>query len=255
MNIINTIKMVAANVAKYVVKESPTILTALGVTGVVSTVGLAIVGTTKAIPMIEKEKYERQDPAPLPPLDVVKLVWKCYIPTTAMGAATISCIIGANAISRGRNAALASLYLLTKDTMKEYQDKVVEMVGKNKELKIRDEIAGDRLKKNPVENNNVIITGAGDVLFYDSLSGRYFKSDMESIRKNVNDFNAELIDEMYKTLNDFYYILGLEPVEMGKDAGWVADRGSLLDINFSSKIATNGVPCIVLDYKVYPKSL
>jgi len=53
--------------------------------------------------------------------------------------------------------------------LKEYQEKVIETIGQNKENKIREAIIDDRLSKNPVSKNEILITGAGDVLFYELL--------------------------------------------------------------------------------------
>jgi hypothetical protein len=104
-----------------------------------------------------------------------------------------------------------------------------------------------------LENKEVIVTGKGETLFYDSLSGRYFKNDMENIRKAQNDFNSELLTEMYKPLNEFYHYISLQDTELGKNLGW--DTDGLLDIHFSAKIASNGVPCIVLEYRLQPKKI
>ena len=62
--------------------------------------------------------------------------------------------------------------------MKEYQAKVVETLGEAKARKIKDEIAKDKVKNDPISNKEVIITGKGDMLCYDVLSGRYFKNNI-----------------------------------------------------------------------------
>ena len=88
---------------------------------------------------------------------------------------------------------------------------------------------------------------------YDSVSGRYFKSDMETIKKAENELDARLRNEMYVSLNEFYYEIGLEPLRViGEDLGWNIDNG-YLDLNFSSQIASDGTPCLVLDYGVAPR--
>lgn len=238
------------------IRSSPIILTGVGVSGVVTTAILAVRATPKALYLIDHENMDLDydGEPPLTNLEKAKLTWKLYLPAIISGGLTIACIISANNIHLRRNAALVGLYTLTETSLREYQDKVVELVGKNKELKIREGVAEDKLKKNPVEGKQVIITGNGETLFFDSLSGRYFKSDMEAIRKTVNDFNELLLGEMYQTLNEWYDLLGLEEVEMGKDTGWEANTG-LLKLDYSAKLATNSVPCIVLEYKVGPRNL
>jgi hypothetical protein len=239
--------------------NSPAILTGLGVAGVLSTVALAIKGTSIAALVIYEEealrsKEETLTDKELTPKEKVELVWKLYIPTAASSVFTIAAIIGSNHISTRRNAALLSLYSIADQALKEYQDKVVETIGQKKEEKIRDEIAKDKLDNNPVEGRTVILTGKGNCLFYDTLSGRYFRSDLETVRRVQNDFNELLFNDMFLPLNDLYDMLGLEDTEMGRSSGWDVQNGKL-DIQFSAKIATDGEPCIVLSYSIEPKHL
>jgi hypothetical protein len=232
--------------------NSPAILTGLGVAGVISTVALAIKGTSSAVFVINEEETVRHEE--LTQREKLELVWKFYIPTAASSVLTIAAIIGSNHISTRRNAALLSLYSMADIALKEYQDKVAETIGQKKEEKIRDEIAKDKLDNNPLDGREVIITGKGNCLFYDTLSGRYFRSDLETVRRIQNDFNELLFNDMFLPLNDLYDMLGLEDTEMGRSAGWDVQNGKL-EIRFSAKIATDGEPCIVLSYSVEPKYL
>lgn len=235
---------------KFVNSNSPVILTGMGLAGMVTTVVFGIKATPKAEKIIKCE--ESQLERPLTNVEIVKHTWKCYIPTVAMGAASAACIIGGQSVSLRRNAALAGLYAFTDNTLKEYQDKVIETVGEKKNTDILDGMAKDIVDKNPVNELNVIRAG-GDHLCYDPLTGRYFRSDIELINRAVNNLNKCLIDDRYETLNDFYYMLGLPEVDstVGDNLGWNTDK--LLDLGFSSQLASNGEPCIVLRYDVAPK--
>lgn len=269
----------AKNLGGVISKNSPTILTGVAVAGLVTTTILGIRATPKALAIIDDHvwrKYEEEVDNPdeisfaewlgvdtngyswkdrtnyLTKREAIKLTWKTYLPTFAVGAATIACIIGANHISLRRNAALASLYGLTEAAFKEYQTKVVETIGKNKELKVRDEISADRVKNNPPGTNEVILTGRGPVLCFDSLSGRYFRSDIEQIRRVVNDLNRDMLSDMFLTLNELYYALGLAGIALGDQMGWDIDKG-MVEINFSTQLTEEGEPCLVLNYSVEPK--
>lgn len=59
-------------------------------------------------------------------------------------------------------------------------------------------------------------------------------------------------DDMYISLNDFYYEIGLRGISIGDDIGWDIDRG-YIDLDFSSQLAEDGVPCLVIDYGVAPR--
>lgn len=69
---------------------------------------------------------------------------------------------------------------------------MIETIGEKKEQTVRDAIAKEHIEKDPVENKEVIVLGRGSTLCYDSVSGRYFKSDMETIKKAENELDARL---------------------------------------------------------------
>lgn len=259
MDVKNVSKM-AKTLGGAISKNSPTILTGLAVGGVLTTVIFAVQATPTALTLINDREQELTDMQPgvyhrpvlLTKVEVAKLTWKLYLPAASMGLATIACIIGANSINHKRNAALATVYGLTETAFREYKEKVVETVGKNKEIKIRDEISADKVKSNPPGKNEVIFTGKGEVLCYDSMSGRYFNSDIEQIRRVVNKINKEFMLDMWVSLNDFYYELGLATTKMGDQIGWDLDKG-LIEISFSSQLTEDDKPCLVLNYDVKPK--
>lgn len=231
-------------------KNSPTILTGLSVAGLITTTILAVKATPKALELIEKAEVLNEEGC-LTPLELVKVSWKCYMPATIMGCVTVACMIGANSINLRRNAALASVYSITEATLKEYQAKVVETIGESKARKIKDEIAGDRIAKDPVTSKEVIITGKGDMLCYDTISGRYFKNNIENLRRIQNDFNRNLIYEMFVSLNEIYYAIGLPAIKVGDELGWNVD--AMIEFSFSSKLTEEGEPCLVVDYLVSPR--
>jgi len=242
------------DLARALNKNSPTILTGLGVAGLITTVIFAIKATPKALEIIEREKefrYDEYGDGSIEPSEIVVLTWQCYIPSLVMGAATIGCIIGANHIHLRRNAALASLFSITETTLREYQAQVRETIGEKKEEMIRGEIAQKHLDETPANQQNVIITGKGDYLCFDEFSKRYFRSDIEKIRQAINEFNYRLIRSQWLSINEFYDLIGLEPIELGDEHGWMAER-HILEPKFSTKLATDQEPCLVMDYITKP---
>ena len=231
-------------------KHSPAILTALGITGMIGTTVLAVKATPKALDLIENKK-EELDKDELTVVETVKATWKCYVPAAITCATSAACLIGASSVHTKRNAALATAYKLSESALIEYRDKVVETIGEKKEQSVRDAIAKDHVEKNPVTNNEVIITDKGYTLCYDELSGRYFYSDIEKIKKAVNELNRQMLNDMYVSLNELYYELGLEGTKLGEQMGWNVDRG-LIDLKFSATVSADDRPCIVLDYRVPP---
>ena len=228
-------------------KHSPEILTGIGIAGMITTTVLAVKATPKAIRLIEEVKEEKGED--LTKTETVKTCWRAYIPAAATCIASTACLIGASSVSIRRNAMLATAYKLSETAFSEYKEKVVETIGDEKEKIVREKVSEERIKKNPITKNEVIMTDYGDTQFYETLSGRYSKSDIEQIKKVVNYLNKDMLQDMFGTisLNEFYDELELERIDLGDELGWRVDKG-LIEIDFTSKIADNGKPCIVLDY-------
>lgn len=240
-------------------KHSPEILLGVGIAGMITTVILAVKATPKALDLIEEEKKELgvEEDEKLTAVETVKATWKCYIPAAVSGVAATACLIGSASVNAKRTAALATAYNISTTALAEYKEKVIETVGERKEQEIRDKVAEERLKKTPVNQSSVIVTGNGETRFYDTISKRRFTSDIEKVRRKVNDLNARMLSgDDYVSLNDLYYELGLERVDFADDLGWNVSkngRGGMIDISLDSALVdTDGKPSIVLDYAVEP---
>ena len=232
---------------KVLKKHSPEILTGIGITGMITTTVLAVRATPKALMLIEERKLDLNT-EDLKKTEIIKTTWKCYIPTFVTGTLSIACIVGASSVNLRRNAALAAAYALSDSTLKEYREKVVEHIGEKKETEVRDAIAKNRIEKNPVETQQIVVTKNGDTLCYEPLSGRYFKSDIEKIKRAVNEINRRMLDDTYVSLNDFYYEIELDETKIGNKLGWRVDTCGLIDIRFSSQLTNDGTPCLVMDF-------
>lgn len=232
-------------------KHSPEILTGIGIAGMITTTVMAVRATPKALILIEERK-EEIGAEKLEAMDMVKTTWACYIPAAITGTLSVACLIGASSVNARRNAALATAYTLSESALKDYQGKVIEMFGEKKNEAVKDAVAKDKVEKNPVVTREVIITEKGNTLCYDAISGRYFKSDIEKIKKAECELNRQMLDDMYVSLNDFYYEIGLDSVKLGDELGWNVDSG-YIDLSFSSQLASDGTPCLVIDYSVAPR--
>lgn len=259
---------ITKNIRTTLSKHSPEILTGIGIVGMLSTTVLSVKATPKALMLIEAEIEKQNEDllkdaedkgmdecsqvAELSLTDTVRTTWKCYIPATITGGLSVACLLGAHSVNMKRNAALVTAYTLSETALKEYTEKVVETIGEKKEQEIKDSIAKDRIDKNPITNCEVFITEKGNTLCYDSLSGRYFTSDIEKIRKIENDLNQRLLSEMYLGLNELYYELGLRCTEQGNELGFNVNDG-LINFEFSSQLTDDGRPCLVLGYRIAPR--
>ena len=236
-------------------KRSPEILTGLGIAGMISTTVLAVQATPKALDLIaraEDKKFDNGHGNKLTVSEKMKVAWKPYIPAAITGIASISCIIGASSVHAKRNAAIAAAYNLSQTALTEYKEKVVETIGEKKEQAIKDKIAKDKIKKDPVSKSEVIVTGKGNTLCYDAFNSRYFYSDIDQIKRAINELNRIMLNQMYVSLNDFYDELNLKHSGNGDELGWKLDDG-FVEVDFSSQLSDDGRPCLVIEYMVAPR--
>ena len=194
-------------------QHATTILTAGGVIGTVATGVLAARAGFKAAELIMEEpphEYVVETDEVIDPTFKEKAlkVWPLFVPPVAVGTATVASVIGANYMSAKEVAALAAAYGYSQKNLEEYKAKIAEKLTGPKNQQIRDEIAQDRVSENP-PSKEVIILADGDVLCYDMLTGRYFRSSVERIHKAIAKVNSQLISEQYVSLSEFYDEIGV----------------------------------------------
>jgi hypothetical protein len=153
--------------------------------------------------------------------------------------------MGARQAGANRTAAAVAAYSLTERAFTEYKEKVVEQIGKNKEQKVRDDLAQDQVSKGP-PSTEVVMLGKGEVLCCELHTHRYFRSDMETLRKAENKINHLINSDVYVTLDEFYDILGLNYTSHSAYWGWNSDK--LMELKFSTVLSENGEPCLAFDY-------
>ena len=254
-----TLSKFARDVRLSLSKHSPEILIGIGIAGMLTTTVLAVKATPKALKLID-EKKEELDVETLTPVETVKATWKCYVPAAVSGVASVACLIGSNTVNAKRNAALATAYKLSETAFSEYREKVVETIGEKKERVVRDKVSEEQIKKNPISNTNVIVTGKGNTLCFDPLSHRYFYSSIEKLNKAANKLNYEINTDPFdagRTLNNFYEEIGLPGTMTGDNLGWTLRTG-LIEVYPSAQMVDEGEehegePCLVLNFSTPPQ--
>ena len=249
-----TWKTVLQATEKFVTDNSPGILTGLGVAGAITT---AILTGRSAyrVGMDASTQYhealEEGEPLPahlLEPKHLIKTYWNEFVPPIIAGSATITCIVAANHIGSRRAAAIAAAFKLSEQLSGEYKDRVVKTLGLKNEEKMRTELAADKMARTP-GSEVVIITGS-EVVFFDEWSGRYFKNEMETIRKAVNEINYKINNFYCASLSDFYEMIGLPKTQISDEFGWNSDE--LLDVEYGTTVLQDGRPAISISYNKVP---
>ena len=245
------LKRTIKSAERVLTKYSPGILTGIGIAGMIGATFMAVKATPKALYLIESKK-EESEVEELTPVETIKTCWTCYIPATLTTVLSAVCLIGASTVSAKRNAALATAYSISEAALREYQEKVVEVIGEKKEKAVRDAVAKDQIERDPVTKSEVVIIDSNsNTLCYEPLSGRYFKSTIDKIKKAEIKLDRQMIQEMYVSLNDFYWEIGLDGTDLGDQMGWNLSKG-YMDLSFSSQLADDGTPCAVIVYGIPP---
>jgi hypothetical protein len=179
----------------------------------------------------------------------VELVWRLYIPPLVVGAATIACIIGADRVSAGRAAGLATAYTLLEKNYSDHKDKIVEKFGERKAEQVEDEIAQDRVNDTYLENLELRGLDKGEIC-YDTFGGQYFRSTVEDLHAARNSLNAALNHSDCATLADFYRLLDIDTPPFSETIGWNSDR--LLELRIGATVIHETKPCLTIDFKPKP---
>jgi hypothetical protein len=251
--IISTITKVKGQTKHLLNANSPAILTAIGISGIITTAYLTGKASYEAAGIIKKKEIGERVPDDFRERlqSRVPHVWRLYIPAATSGVITIGCVVMSTRISARRTAALAAAYSLSEKAFIEYKDKVAETVGQRKEKTIRDDVAQDRVNEKPPIQKLLVMSGPGNVLCFDQYTGRYFHSDMESIRRAQNNINDTILKEGYASLTDFYSFFNAYCAEWSSNMGW--DKEELLELSFSA-VLFEGAPVLAIEYN-YIKSL
>lgn len=233
-------------------KHGSKILVALGTSMMVGGTAVAIVGTWRLKPKIDyiRRKYvadNSQEAKKELAKEIIKESAPWAIPVILLETSGIACIVGGHKQVLQANATISTAYSISEAARQEYKNHVIEAIGKKKEQAIQDKIAEEHVQNDPISRNQVIITGSGDSLCYDLEFGRYFTSNIEKLRQAENKINARLNSYDYASLNEFYSEIGLPCTQTGWKLGWDRENG-LLELGFSSQLAEDGRPCLVVQY-------
>ena len=238
MNLINSSKL-------FLRRNSSTILTFLGAAGVVVTSIAAAKATPKAMALLEKTKEEKGEE--LTKLEMVKVAGPAYIPAVAIGASTIACIFGANALNKKTQASIMSAYALLDTSYKQYKSKVKELYGENSDRNVKKEIAKDKFKDNDIHINNE------KILFFDFYSLRYFESTERLVLKAENRVNELLKLYGRASLNDFYESLGMPTAYTGYELWWNVQKCPSVEFTHDITTMDDGLECCVISMSVEPE--
>lgn len=257
MDLLKSVK----NVTKYGKQNSPALLVITGLIGMGASMFMVNSASKKADKIIKNLDIQRDaNNVELNPrkenIENVIAVAPLYLPAALTFAASSACIIGSYKISAGRIASLATAYSVTEHKLEEYQNKVLDMYGTERQDEIEKEIMKDHIRANEKDilepGDNPDYTGPvapdGKQWFWDDFSKRFFRCTQKELFDAREAINVRL--QMYPIkLNEFYCELGIGEIEAFDIYEWA--EGDELDIRFEPYTCSDGVTvCMGIYYDV-----
>lgn len=193
-------------------RNSNWLLAILAMLGLATTTGLAIDATVKAVKLCEKKEIKGRK-------EVIKTVWKLYIPAVGAFVVTTVSIIGNAHINARRLATVTGLYAMSQADLKALKEKAKEVLGERKEERMEDDIAKERLNKAiPAQQDQIIETGHGNKLFMEWLTGQLIRTSPEHVEAVAERMDNQFSKEVDGVVEVSYY---LEQFRIPTDC-WVA---------------------------------
>lgn len=259
-------------------KNSPNIMFAAGVTGVVTSTVMACRATLKLADDLPKMKHDlevvketeevktveeyRKDVATVYGVNAAKVI-QLYGPAVVVGTVSIAALTGSHVVLNRRNAGLTAAYAAVSKAYDEYRDRVKKEVGDDRELDIYHAARVEKVDLPDSKGKKVNIVDPNRYSPY----ARFFDEQSTSWQKNA-EYNRVFIDcqQNYTNdllharghvfLNEVYDLLGLPRSKAGQVVGWVIseDGDNFIDFGLyeaGSEAFINGYePRILLDFNV-----
>lgn len=286
------LKRTFRTLTKSVDAHKPELLTGMGVAMMLVAIPLTIVATVKASNKVEEKKEEIAkelleksedkdtpvdvDSITLPAKEIVKATWKYYIPTVVIAGLGAFCSVSSVKEGLKRTAAMAAAYQLSESAFNEFRNATKEVVGDKKENEIQQKLMKDRMELMTDDEGHVVNiydTRDGTQLCFDYWSGRYFYSDVEYIRSQINRVNECILQDAqsfqgFASLNDVYRAVGLPETGIGDSFYWTAGYGNrklsnrpgqmsketgIIRLKSSTYITVDDRPCWVMAFENPPE--
>lgn len=260
-------------------KYSPEILTAVGITGVVTASVLASRATLKLEPIVDDmrenlnliDEIHAEDENLTAAKGKVYLasgleITKLYGPAVSLGVSSIGCIIAAHGIMRKRNVALIAAYNVLEKGFSEYRKRVVEEFGPEKDRDFYYGLRTETVEDKDGKKTEVVSRDPNGhslyAKFFDEFSTCWSKSPEENLLfvKNQQNYANDILHARgHLFLNEVYDMLGIPHTSAGALVGWIVskDGDNFVDFNLydmmnsAGRMFVNGLErSILLDFNV-----
>ena len=211
----------AKNCTSLVRRNSPLILTCVGIgLGVTSTV-MAVKATPEAHDIYKK--IQNSDiPEEEKKKEVIKNVVPMYLPSALAGCTAIACVVGGYKIQANRLAEMTAAYLMATNSLQDYKQTILDKFGEETASDIQKEVSEKEAVRTPDATKDIIIANDdGLEIMQDSISGQYFKSTRDDIWRVLTDIGYRLTIEDCIPASEYFYEVGISTNNLGDDVGWM----------------------------------
>lgn len=245
----------------FIQRNSATALAIAGAVGVVATVITTTRAAPKAIRLLNEAK-ERENHE-LTIWQKMQVTIPVYIPVILTGSATIFCILSSNILNKASQASLMSAYMLVDQSFKDYKRKLKELYGQEVHDRIIESLAVEKAEAPRITSVgmyqivdltiNEALCGP-KLLFYETLSERFFESTLEAVLEAEYHTNRNYILRGFQTVNEWYEFLGLKPSDDGNRMGWAPmDEGEFwIDFNHRKARLEDGTEFYIIEVMQTP---
>lgn len=233
-------------------KNSHVVTAVLGVGCFLFTIYEVAEETPIALQRLEEAKQKKGEE--LTVKEKIVVAGPVYAPAILTGTAAVAFTAASPILASKKLATASAAYNLLKASSDEFQHYISKNLDAEKVSELKEKYIQEKMESNPPDED--LIQAAiceNKMLCYDSVFGRYFMSSEDDIIKAQNVLNRRLFTEMWVTVNDFYFELGVKPMDIGDDLGWNVED-EMLDFDIHKYgVAANGQPCLVVTYNIGPR--
>ena len=233
------------DIKKLIAENSSEILIGVGTFSLLSAIPLACRNDNKECYAWERVKETQSTTK----LQRIKHKFKYHLTTIAVASAGVTEIAIGVYGEKKEKAILGTLVGIAENRASAYARKLEEVIEDKASFK---DVQGaiERNNMQPINEDRITHTGYGSDLCYDTVTGRYFRSDVKTIENQVAKLNNRLSIERYLTLNEVQTELGLTSTTAGQLLGVSVELTGFIDVRFEATLREGYEPCIMVIYSV-----
>ena len=215
----------------------------------------AIIGTIKA----EEKLAELDEDATS--MDKVKKLIPVAAPTVISFAIGTGCIISGHKQDLKQIAIVTSAFEASQFKQRELTEYIRKHMGEKAERELKEAFHEEKSKEAMPEgpkDPNIVSSGHGDSLFYDSGTGRFFRADVAWLERCRLEISHRIFTDEYASANELADLLNLPCTVFGNLLGWnTSDLDSStkeIDMRWTyCSMSDWGEPYGILEYDVHER--